>query len=263
MSVQTHLNSLASNLNIAEREASSITRSVNTLHSRLGSWFSSDSMKERFRFGSSTRGTMLPRAADSRSDVDYMIVFDNSDGFKPQTLISRLKRFAESQYSTSQIYQSAPTVVLELNHIKFDLVPGYRSWRTLYIPAPNSSYRDWTHTAPRSFNNEIDAANRQAGYRVKPVVRLIKYWNALNGYVWESYELEKMIVGFSFLFCSNIRDCMFSAFDTIHSNRWRLPAYKRRKVERAKSIIVNTKAYERQGMPISAESEIKKLLPKL
>lgn len=263
MSVQTHLSGLASNLNIAEKESASITTSVNALHSRLGAWFSSDSMKERFRFGSSTRGTMLPRAADSRSDVDYMIVFDNSDGAKPQTLISRLKRFAEAKYSTSQIYQSSPTVVLELNHIKFDLVPGYRSWGTLYIPAPNSSYQDWISTDPHSFNSQIESANGQAGYRVKPVVRLIKYWNARNGYVWDSYQLEKMIVGFSFLLCSNIRDCMYSAFETMHSNRWNLPTYKREKIERAKAIIDSTKYYEREGMPTSAELEIKKLLPNL
>lgn len=263
MSVQAHLNGLASSLNIADNESASITTSVNTLHYRLGSWFPSDNMKERFRFGSSTRRTMLPRAADSRSDVDYMIVFDNSDGAKPQTLISRLKRFAEAKYSTSQIYQSSPTVVLELNHIKFDLVPGYRSWGTLYIPAPYSSYQNWISTDPHSFNSQIDSANSQAGYRVKPVVRLIKYWNARNGYVWDSYQLEKMIVGFSFLFCSNIRDCMYSAFETMHSNRWNLPTYKREKVERAKSIIDNTKYYEREGMPITAEQEIKKLLPSL
>lgn len=263
MSVSTYLSDLASKLNIAENEAISISTSVNTLHSRLESWFSSVSMKERFRFGSSTRKTMLPRAADSRSDVDYMIVFDNSEGVKPQTLISRLKRFAEAKYTTSQIYQSSPTVVLELNHIKFDLVPGYRSWGTLYIPAPSSSYHDWIATDPHSFNSKIDAANSQAGYRVKPVVRLIKYWNARNGYIWESYQLEKMIVEFTFLFCYNIRDCMYSAFDTLYVNRWSLPTYKRNKVERAKLLIDNTKKYERDSMPATAEAEIKKLLPSL
>lgn len=263
MSVLTHLNGLASSLNMAENESTSIATSVDTLHFRLGSYFSSESMKERFRFGSSTRKTMLPRAADGRSDVDYMIVFDNSDGAKPQTLISRLKRFAEAKYGTSQIYQSSPTVVLELNHIKFDLVPAYRSWGTLYIPAPSSAYQDWISTDPLSFTSQIDSANSQAGFRVKPVVRLIKYWNARSGYVWDSYPLEQMIVGFSFLFCSNIRDCMYSAFETMHLNRGSLPTYKREKVERAKAIIDGTRYYEREGMPASAEKEIKKLLPSL
>ena len=94
MSVLSFLNDLSSKLNIAENESASIQRSVDAIYSRLGLYFESD-VKERIRFGSSTRKTMLPRIGDPASDVDYMVVFDNSSGYKPQTFISRLKRFAE------------------------------------------------------------------------------------------------------------------------------------------------------------------------
>jgi len=76
MSVLTYLQNLASLLNIAELESGNIDRSVNTLYTRLGSYFVNGDLKERFRFGSSVRKTMLPRNADSNSDVDYMVVFE-------------------------------------------------------------------------------------------------------------------------------------------------------------------------------------------
>ena len=69
-------------------------------------------------FGSYIRGTILPRKADASSDIDIMVMFLNPNGYKPQTFLNRLKNFAEHYYSTSEIYQSNPTVVLELNHMR-------------------------------------------------------------------------------------------------------------------------------------------------
>ena len=261
MSVLSYLQNLASLLNIAENEAINIDRSINTLHTRLGNYFSKGDLKERFRFGSSVRKTMLPRNADSNSDVDYMVVFENALNYKPQTFISRLKGFAEFYYSTSEIYQSSPTIVLVLGHIKFDLVPGYRHWSSLYIPAPQTSYTDWIVTAPLSFNNTIEQANKNARFMLKPMVRLLKYWNANNGHIYESYSLEQKMVNKSFYLCNNLKDCLFSAVESF--NTWDLPNYKRQKVERAGQIVNNVRQYEQRGLLISAENEIKKLLPQL
>jgi hypothetical protein len=260
MSVLSHLENLSSLLNIAERESGAIDRSINTIHTRLGSYFGAD-VKDRFRFGSSTRRTMLPRSADPNSDVDYMIVFDNSYGYTPQTFISRLKRFAEQYYSRSEIYQSSPTVVLILGHIKFDLVPAYKNWGSLYIPAPRSSFMSWMYTDPLSLNPVIDRANANCNYQLKPTVRLVKYWNALNDYVYESFELEQKLTNNTYWYCSNLKDYFYSAIESLSMAD--LPQYKRQKVERAKQLIANARQHERNYMPAFAESEIKKLVPSL
>ena len=94
----------------------------------------------------------MPRKVDENSDVDYMIVFDNSNNYKPQTFLDRLKRFTEAKYSTSEIYQSSPTIVLELNKIKFELVPAYNSWGTYNIPDGNGG---WMPTYPNDFNDKL------------------------------------------------------------------------------------------------------------
>ena len=72
MSVNTYLNDLASNLVLSNDENESIKKSITTLESRLFSWFGSDVI-ENFKFGSYTRGTILPRKVDSESDIDYMV----------------------------------------------------------------------------------------------------------------------------------------------------------------------------------------------
>lgn len=261
MSVLNHLKDTASSLVLSEDEKSSINTSIDTLSNRLNFWFGS-SVISQLKFGSSTRGTILPRKADERSDIDYMITFDNSYNYKPQTFIDKLRAFAQNKYSTSQIAQSHPTVVLNLNHIKFDLVPAYESWYTKFIPAPKSDYTDWIATAPNDFNTELTDKNNSNYYLIKPMIRLVKYWNAQNGYVYDSFELEKSLVASTYFFCYNLKEYFFSAINDLPTP-WNFPQYKKDKVERAKTIVRDTKTYEQADMPYQAEIEIKKLIPVL
>ena len=260
MSVQTHLTDLASSLILSSTENESIQTSISTLRSRLTDHFGSQ-VKEQLRFGSSTRGTMLPRKADEESDVDYMVIFDNNDDLKPQTFIDRLKRFAETKYSRSEIYQSHPSIVLELNHIKFDLVPAYKSWGTIYIPA-SSAYLNWTSTDPNGFNESLTTKNQNNDNLIKPMIRLMKYWNAQNGYVYESFDLEKSIVNESYMWCKNLRDYFFEGIDDLPT--WNLSSQgKKDKVQRAKDLVNKIKKLESDGYPALAAAELQKLVPSL
>lgn len=122
MSVLSYLQKRASDGVLSGDEKTSVNTSISTLKSRLGYHFTSG-LKEHFRFGSSTRDTILPRSMDEHSDIDYMVVFSEG-GYAPQTYLDRLRRFVDAYYSTSEVKQSSPTIVLQLNHIKFDLVPA-------------------------------------------------------------------------------------------------------------------------------------------
>jgi hypothetical protein len=64
---------------------------------------------------------------DEKSDIDYMVVFSDRD-YQPQTYLDRLRRFTEYYYQKSEIKQSHPTIQLELNHIRFELVPAVKDW---------------------------------------------------------------------------------------------------------------------------------------
>ena len=265
MSVLSHLQNVASALNIAEREANQIARSVSALSIKLRGHFGS-SIQQEMPFGSATRHTMLPRDADKQSDVDYMIVFDNSDGHKPQTFMNHLKRFAEKHYRSSQIRQSSPTVVLSLNHISFDLVPAYRPssifWNGgLHIPAPVSAFEEWMETEPLDLNQPLTNKNSRNKYKIKPVIRLLKYWNARNGYVYESYFLERHIMGSHFWFASNLMDYLYSSVKGLPTRD--LPAYKCAKVEALQENIERVKKYDSDGMPRTAQEMMEEIFPSL
>lgn len=255
MTVNSYLTSRASSAVLSTAEQGSINTSVSTLQTRLKSYFDTN-LSTHFRFGSSTRGTILPRSMDADSDIDYMIVFKEG-GYTPQTYLNRLRKFVDTYYASSDVKQSSPTIVLELNHIKFDLVPALSNvWGGYQIPnGPNA----WQATNPNDFNASLTAKNASNHSLIKPTIRLMKFWNAQNGYVFDSYGLEKWIVEQSYWLISTQRDYLFSTFDKLQTptdTQWR-----KERVERAKKIVSDTRALEAAGYPVSAETEIKKLIP--
>jgi Second Messenger Oligonucleotide or Dinucleotide Synthetase domain len=254
MTVSTYLTEKASSAVLSTDEKYSIDTSISTLQTRLISYFQTGSITQHFKFGSSTRGTILPRTMDERSDIDYMVVF--SDGqYKPQTYINWLKNFATSKYGTSEIYQSHPTVVLELNHIKFDLVPAIKNWLgDLQIPNGDN----WIGTNPNDVNKSLEDKNKDTAYLIKPAIRLFKYWNAKAGYPFSSFESEKWILNQWFFNCKNLRDYLFDIFSKISTNA-SYANWINDEITRAKTIIAKVAQFEKDEMPFSAEQEMKRL----
>lgn len=264
MTVQSHLVSLKDELVLSQAEREDISRSINTISTRINAYFGSNVI-EHFKFGSQTRGTILPRIADERSDIDYIVIFKNENNYKPQTLLDQLRRFANYYYSTSSIRQSHPTMVLELNHIKFELVPAIIDSRgNILIPSRLSQFTEWIPTDPNGFNQKLTSSNVANGSRIKPLVRIMKYWNSKNGYHLRSYELEKWITR---MYCYNhnytqLKDYVLATFESLSYN-WDAPQSYKNKVDNAKGIISKIRTYEASGMSYAAEEEIKKLLPRL
>lgn len=262
MSVLSHLESVARNAILNGTEETSIKTSISTLQSRLDSYFG-DKVSIHFKFGSSTRDTILPRNMDENSDIDYMVVFNDTTK-KPQTYLDNLKTFVEKYYSKSEIKQANPVIVLELNHIKFELVPAINKGTILYpsyyIPAKAADTNDWIFTDPNDFNNKLVEKNKNNNYEIKRLIRLVKYWNALNGYPFVSFLKEQDIASKYYYNSTNLKDYFFEYMLGMNVSSFKYQTTKD-KVEKAQKIIRQTKDYEAQGMPVSAESEIKKLIP--
>ena len=252
MTVLSYLTRTAALAILPDAELESIRVSIATVQSRLTSMFGSK-VAGQFRFGSSTRGTNLPRRLDEHSDIDYMVVFSDG-GLTPQAYLDRLRRFAETYYSSSSIKQAAPTIVLELNHIKFDLVPALKSWWAGYsIPDGRGGLMT---TDPNDFNEVLTRKNNNCGSAIKPTIRLVKMWNAANGNVFESFMLEKWIVEHSYWMCSNVRDYVFQVFDNLSmtGTQWR-----DERIRRAKQLVSQARSYESMGAVAAAEFEIAKV----
>jgi len=168
--------------------------------------------KEILPFGSFTRNTILPRKYDSNSDVDLLIVFNTSAGKKtPGTYRKNILDALSSSYPLSVVKKDFPTVKLELNHIMFDVVPSHieEFWnKTYYIPSANDS---WRTTVPNDINNELSQKNQSYGNNiVRNVIRLCKHWNSTQGRVFDSYEMEKWIVGRFFYSGDNLYEKFLS-----------------------------------------------------
>lgn len=260
MSLESYLRNTANLAIIGQSEKDSITRSISFMQQKLQSYFGNEIAEQKL-FGSYTRGTILPRYMDIKSDIDYMVVFRDGN-YRPQTYLDKLKRFVESTYSRSDIKQSHPTIQLNLNHIYFELVPATRNFFSgLQIP-DNSQNQGWMSTDPNGFNQTLTTTNQANSNLIKPLVRVIKYWNAKAGYPYESYILEQKIVGHSYSF---IPKNLSSYFCEFMSNglelSWLAPQWKRDKIERVRTVVSQARQYQKSGDEMLATSRIKQIIP--
>lgn len=264
MTINSYLNQLATKAIIRDNEKQSIERSVKNIISKLRQYFGSD-ISQVTIFGSYSRNTILPRTMDYNSDVDIMIKFNDAT-YQPQTYLNKLRKFASFYYSSSEINQSNPTIVLSLNHIKFELVPAIQHLLNgLQIPAKASDYQNWISTNPNEFNGKLTTANQNNQNLIKPLVRLLKYWNAKNNYPFASYELEQKIVELNSSYFNSllIKDIKSLFFDTLSklSSVYYSTQWQKDKFERASKLIDEIKLYEALRQESLAISSLKKLLP--
>jgi len=198
---------------------------------------------------------------DPHSDVDYMIIFDDAD-LHPQSCLARLKRFVEKHYQASEIFQSHPTMILSLNHVKFELVPAIETFFSgIQIPTRNSFFSHWMSTSPNKFNAALTEKNKGNGNLIKPLIRLLKYWNASNKYPFDSFDLENRVV-------------MHWTFSTVSSNPtlWKRfrdfinelsgdTSRQTHAVERARKIITQIRELESQERFDLTAKKMRRLLP--
>lgn len=261
MTVSSYLNNLADRLIIRNLEKDSIKKSFDTLESRLKSYFGGDIGFVR-KFGSYHRETILPRDYDFNSDVDVMVKFTDKS-YKPQTYLNKLRKFAEYWYSRSEIYQSSPTIVLELNHIKFELVPCLEAeWYedgNYKIPSKASDYQEWLLTSPFDFYDELIRVNKIFDYKIKPLIRIMKRWNVNTKYskIYDSFSLEKKIVSHGFSYSnSSLKDYFFDFVTNM--NKFDLSyQYQRDEVEKLIDKVREIKRDENE-YPNWAENELRK-----
>lgn len=189
MSIETYLKDISSKLIVDSNENYRIMKSVNYFKNKMESYFGNN-IKEIKIFGSYDRDTNLPRNIDSKSDVDIMFVFKD-DGSKPQTFLDRIRRVVENYYTSSDIKQSSPTIVLDMDHIKFEITPAIEKNGVYYIKRND----EWCVTNCLNDKSNLVEANRNNLYKIKPVIRLIKYWNVCkNNKNISSYLIETEIV---------------------------------------------------------------------
>lgn len=255
MNLNSYLEKIADNAIIRDEEKEKIKTSIESLRERLKSHFG-NALREHFVFGSYSRDTILPRNMDVTSDIDYLIVFENNN-FEPQTYLDRLRAFADLKYARSEIYQSSPTIVLELHHINIELVPAVSTLLGYKIPGKASGYSKWIDTDPKGFNEELTKTNKEHRNNIRKLIRIMKYWNAQNDYPFESYVLEQQICRHAYSFtiriCGQLKDYIFEFIENFDISQLTTNR-KFNAIRRAQQILEEAKSLDK------TESENKLLL---
>ena len=231
-SIEKNLKSLANDFYISKdsTEKIKIEASLKNIKSKVKQKFG-NSIIDIVEFGSYVRKTNLPRTYDEKSDIDLMIVFNHDRlNWTPATYRKYLLQFTDEYFRNSISYKSSPTVVLELNYIKYDLVPAFQrdeGWFTtsmvMYIPKSDT---DWLETDPHSFSEKLKEVNENYNFNVKRIIRLLKAWNAKVGYPYESFTLEKKIAKMSFS-GDNLEEGFFYAIDNLAIDSYSTSAEKK------------------------------------
>jgi predicted nucleotidyltransferase len=229
--LNNYIKNIASQLYIKKgsKEQIEIDKSVDIIIKQLLEYYD-DEVDEVILFGSYTRDTILPIKYDQNRDIDILVKFSNEyDILNPESYKNQLKKFAQLNYPVNSVSKNHPSIMIELDHIKFDLVPAIFEQRYGYeiIEIPD---RDggWMTTDPEKFNKELIKANTKYNSIVKPIVRLLKYWNASYGYPFYSFELEEQIIDINFS-DDNIESGFLGTIDILSSEV--LPIYQSKKVD--------------------------------
>lgn len=242
-------------------ERSNIKSTVKTLKKRLKLHFG-NKINKVIEFGSYTRGTILPRKYDENSDVDIMIFFNtNKNEVTAETYRTYLKLFAEKYYSQYVFHKDFPSVIIELKNIKFDLVPAIIKYRffseSIRIP---DSKNTWQRTDPDGFNEILTNANTQYNSIVKPIIRLLKYWNSQNGYPYDSYKLEQLIANMNFR-KDNIETGFYYAIKRLQIRRNDTKIFNQ-KVNKLKYYKDSVVEYLQQNEKLKAKIQLNKIFNK-
>lgn len=194
--VDSYLNKLVKQLTIEPSRKDAINISFEVLKGKIWSEYQ-DRLKAVEVFGSYDRGTALPQSVDEKSDVDVLAIFKTND-FNPTTLLKQLLKFADTNYSRSDVTTDHPTVVIEMTKVRFEIVPAY--WETylfgsneLKIPAPRNKDLKWITTAPQKLKADLKEKNAKENALITPLIKLIKYLNVINGRPYDSFAIENFI----------------------------------------------------------------------
>jgi len=165
-----------------------------------------DYVEKTFLTGSYKKNTLINH---SSNDVDMFVVLKGytTSSIKPHTVLDKLKKDLKGKYTTTTIKQSKPCVVLEFQHITFELTPviqidnslqlalGFDNTPEFYMPNILST-NDWVKTEnPRLLEQKLSKANKSLNGQLVPLIKMMKQCKLYNNIkTLKSFEMEKLAI---------------------------------------------------------------------
>lgn len=263
---------LIDNITVTDKQEENISSSVNNITSTLEDDISLK-LKETFLNGSYERDTII-RPLD---DIDIFAVLDDNewkDEFgnlpNPQSVLSKIKNFLNKQNDyAGKVKQDRPCVTVTLSNKSFDVLPAFELGEIGY-QIPNYDLETWTLSYPKTLTESLDEAHRNYNYKLKDIIKVIKYWNRLNDKIVPSYHIEEVAIKIfyydSFFNLENsIRKWFDEAENYLDSNKFKSQnEYEKfiNKLEKAKTRINEAKIYNDNKDELEAKKIWKEIFGK-
>jgi hypothetical protein len=150
-------------------------------------------MAERaLTIGSYRRGTLIrpERDIDILAPLSYSTYKSSYDN-DSRGLLYYVRDKLKAGYSTTRVSSREVAILLDFTVIRADVVPAFkRSGGGYFIPNGKSG---WQATNPDYHTRVISEADDALDNRLKPLIRLMKFWNHANGHHLRSFHVELMV----------------------------------------------------------------------
>lgn len=194
MTLLQSITQLIDNISVTDRQEENITASINNLDSCLLDKENDLHVDSTFRNGSYERDTII-RPLD---DIDVFAVL-NKDKWKdefgnlptPQSVLTKLKNYLNGiKDYEGKVSQNRPCVTIRLSDKDFDVLPSFPDFGGGYL-IPNYDLSSWIYANPEQLTTDLAAVHRLRNYKVKPSIKVVKYWNRDIGKLIPSYHIEE------------------------------------------------------------------------
>ena len=156
-----------------------------------------DYVSHTFLTGSYKKKTLINPA----NDIDVFIVLSGYSKYdiKPNTILDKLKKDLQKTYPNTKIKQDKPCIVIEFNHVIFELTPAIEinNWyghNNFYIPEMSKNNTWQKVENPRILEEELTEANKRLNQKLNPLIKMMKKCKVKHNWKIPSFEMEKMAI---------------------------------------------------------------------
>jgi hypothetical protein len=181
---------LRQNLEITGLQAETVSTRQQNVRAALDDGLS---VLETFLTGSYRRNTMI--APLKEADVDIVAVMDPSyfEQWNGQaSLLDKVRRVLLKRYPTTpKISRDGQAVTIEFTDFSVDVVAAFNRQGGGYL-IPDSIQKTWIATDPKKHVDIWAEANNKHGYKLVPIIKMVKAWNKLHSALLRSFSLEAL-----------------------------------------------------------------------
>jgi len=168
-----------------------------------------DYVSHTFLTGSYKKKTLINPA----NDIDVFIVLKgySENNITPNAILNKLKKDLQKTYPNTTIKQNKPCIVIEFNHVTFELTPAieienyWTNDNEFYIPEMSKNNTWQKVENPRILEKSLVEANQRLSQKLNPLIKMMKKCKINNNIKAPSFEMEKMAISSLYDF-SGFRD---------------------------------------------------------